>query len=449
MLRLKFIYVVAAVAALAGLLFGYDTGVISGAILFIKQDFNLSAGGEGMVVSAVLFGATCGAMLSGKLADIFGRKRIILIISAIFTIGSIYTALATSVIAIVIGRIILGLAIGVASFTAPLYIGEVAPSEVRGALVGLNQLAITIGILGSYIVDYWFAAAGNWQAMVALGAVPAVILAAGIFFMPESPRWLMLKGKEDEARRVFKSIGREGDIEAELTAIKRTASMETGGWQELISPSLRPLLVIGAALAFFQQFTGINTVIYYAPTIFNLAGFANNSVSILATAGVGLVNVLMTVVGLKFIDGLGRRPLLLGGLSGMAVSLFALSLGFSIQQNSDALKWIGVASLALYVAAFAISIGPIFWLLIAEIYPLKVRGLAMSIATCVCWICNLIVSFTFPLLIKNLGTALTFGLYGLISLVAIVFCFFMVPETKGVSLEQLQERFKIGKENRS
>ncbi len=447
MLGIKFIYVVAAVAALAGLLFGYDTGVISGAILFIKHDFHLSASGEGTVVSAVLFGATCGALVSGELADYFGRKRIILIISAVFTIGSIFTALAASVTAIIIGRVIIGLAIGVASFTAPLYIGEVAPPAMRGALVGLNQLAITIGILGSYIVDYAFAANGNWQAMVGLGAVPAIILAIGILFMPESPRWLMLKEREEEARQVLKSIGRENDIDQELADIRETASSESGGWNEFFSPALRPLLIIGAALAFFQQFTGINTVIYYAPTIFNLAGFESNSVSILATAGVGLVNVLMTMVGLKFIDGLGRRPLLLAGLSGMAVSLFVLSFGFMSQNNTDALKWIGVASLALYVAAFAISIGPIFWLLIAEIYPLKVRGLAMSFATAVCWICNLIVSFTFPLLIKHVGTALTFSLYGAISLIAIIFCFYMVPETKGVSLEKLQERFKIGKAN--
>jgi sugar porter (SP) family MFS transporter len=444
MFKLKFIYVVAAIAALAGLLFGYDTGVISGAILFIKNDFHLSAGGEGMVVSAVLFGATLGALVSGELADFFGRKKIILIISAVFAIGSILTALATSVTAIVIGRVVLGLAIGVASFTAPLYIGEVSPPAVRGALVGLNQLAITIGILASYIVDYAFAASGNWQAMVALGAVPAVILAIGITFMPESPRWLMIKDKEEEARRVLKNIGRENDLELELKEIKQIADSETGGWKELFSPSLRPLLLIGAALAFFQQFTGINTVIYYAPTIFNLAGFESNSVSILATAGVGLVNVLMTIIGLQFIDRVGRRPLLLAGLTGMAISLFALSFGFMSQNNTEALKWIGVASLALYVAAFAISIGPIFWLIIAEIYPLKIRGLAMSCATGCCWISNLVVSFTFPLLLKYLNTALTFSLYGAIAVVAIIFCFFMVPETKGVSLEELQERFKIG-----
>jgi sugar porter (SP) family MFS transporter len=434
-----FVYVVAGIAALAGLLFGYDTGVISGAILFIQKDFNLSAEQEGLVVSGVLFGATFSSLFSGKLTDYFGRRLVILGISLLFVGGSIIAALANSVPALVAGRFILGLAIGIASFTAPLYISEVSPPDKRGGLVSLNQLAITVGILGSYLVDYIFSGQGQWQMMVGFGAVPGVILGIGMLVMPESPRWYTLKGRKSEARLVLARIRGSEDVEKELSEIESTlAEEEQGEWKELVLPSMRRLLLIGLGLAFFQQFTGINTVIYYAPTIFNLAGFESNSVSILATAGVGLVNVAMTIVGVCLLDKMGRRPLLLTGLVGMLVSLTTLSLGFMQASPGEHLKWIGVGSLVLYVASFAISLGPIFWLIIAEIYPLNVRGLAMGLATAMCWVSNLIVSYTFPILIKYAGPSLTFSLYAVITILAISFSYWLVPETKGLSLEEIE-----------
>lgn len=439
-----FIYVVASIAALAGLLFGYDTGVISGAILFIEPQFHLSPGQKGLVVSGVLIGATASSILSGRLADLFGRKRILFVISILFAIGSLACAMANSVVTLVIGRIILGLAIGVASFTAPLYIGEISPAAMRGGLVSLNQLAITIGILASYLVDYIFAKNEQWQIMVGLGAVPAIILGLGMLFLPESPRWYAFKGRLAEARAVLERIRNGQNIDGELHAIEETLHEEQGEWKNLFSTSMRHLMLIGVGLALFQQFTGINTVIYYAPTIFNLAGFESNAVSILATAAVGLVNVAMTAVGIALLDKLGRRPLLLSGLVGMLISLLALALGFSQAAGAAYLKWIGVGSLMLYVASFAISLGPIFWLMIAEIYPLNVRGLAMSFTTAICWISNLVVSFTFPILVNHFGPAPTFALYATITLLSFAFSFWLVPETKGLSLEEIEHRSRQG-----
>jgi len=439
-----FVFIVASIAALAGLLFGYDTGVISGAILFIQPQFHLSAEQVGMVVGGVLLGATVSSIVSGRLTDLFGRKQVIFTISIIFALGSIITALANSVAGLVVGRIILGLAIGVASFTAPLYISEVSPLSMRGALVSLNQLAITIGILASYLVDYMFSQSGQWQWMIGFGAVPGVILGIGMLIMPESPRWFALKGQDQDARAVLMRIRDSTDVDGELKEIKDTLAEEQGGWRELLTQSLWRLILIGVGLAVFQQFTGINTVIYYAPTIFNLAGFESNSASILATAGVGLVNVVMTIVGLLLLDRLGRRPLLLTGLVGMFASLLILAYGFANTPNLSNLKWIGVGSLTFYVASFAISLGPIFWLLISEIYPLNFRGLAMSLATAICWISNLIVSFTFPILIKALGPSATFTIYAGIALLAFVFAYYLVPETKGLSLEEIEHRFRQG-----
>lgn len=439
----KFVYVVAGIAALCGLLFGYDTGVISGALLFIQSQFRLGAAEQGLVVSGVLFGATVSAMLSGRLTDVFGRKRLILVISVIFTVGSLVCASANSLAVLVAGRVILGLAIGVASYTAPLYIGEVSPPSIRGALVGLNQMAITVGILGSYLVDLAFAQHEQWQMMVGLGAVPGIILGFSMLFMPESPRWFALQGREQEARNVLALIREKESIESELDEIKKTLGEQQGVWRDLISKSMRKVIIIGMGLAVFQQFTGINTVIYYAPTIFKLAGFESNFASILATAGVGVVNVIMTVVAVSLLDRAGRRPLLLVGLVGMLVSLVTLSVAFG-HGDSPYLKWIGVGSVMFYVASFAISLGPVFWVMIAEIYPLDVRGLAMSLATAVCWVSNLVVSFTFPILVKYIGPTITFALYAAITGLAIAFSYWMVPETKGLSLEEIEHRSRTG-----
>ena len=431
-----FVQIIAGTAALAGLLFGFDTGVISGAILFIKGAFGLSPFAEELLVSAALVGAVGGSTLSGRLTDILGRKRAILITAAIFTVGSILCAVAGTIPVLVVGRLAVGVAIGVASYTAPLYISEMAPPKLRGALVTLNQLAITSGILLAYVVDAVFAPSDGWRLMFAFGAIPAIVLGLGIAALPESPRWLLLHRRKAEAIKVLTRIRGTQDVTAEVNDILEHADPGHGRLADLFSPIVRPVLFCGVALAVIQQITGINTVIYYAPTIFQAAGFHSNETAIIATAGVGLVNVLMTVVSIPLIDRVGRRPLLLISLSGMALSLAALGLGFAI--GGEALKWIGVLSLAVYIAAFAIGLGPVFWLLISEIYPLNVRGQAASIATMANWLSNFVVSLTFLSLLNALGSVWTFLLYAALSGVGVWFCVRFVPETRGVPLEWIE-----------
>jgi sugar porter (SP) family MFS transporter len=413
----------------------------------MRDQFHLTPEGEGLVVSGVLFGAAFSSLISGRLTDYFGRKKVIFATALLFGVGSVVTAMASSVDALVAGRFVLGLAIGIASFAAPLYISEMSTANNRGALVALNQLAITMGILLSYIVDYIFAAGSNWQAMVAIGAIPAVLLAAGILILPESPRWLVLKQEHDKARGVLGRIRQGAPVDAELKDIEESLAEEKGDWREFFAPHLRGALVIGLGLGIFQQFTGINTVIYYAPSIYKLAGLTSNSVSILATAGVGLINVLMTIIAVALIDKLGRRPLLIIGNVGMTISLACLSLSFLLHGDSEVLKWVGVGSTFTFVSFFAISLGPIFWIIISEIYPLRIRGFAMSFATAIAWVSNLIVSYSFPILLAKFGVGLTFAMYSLIALASLVFSCLKVPETKGLSLEQIERQERAGLEH--
>ncbi|MDD5681194.1 MAG: sugar porter family MFS transporter [Candidatus Omnitrophica bacterium] len=438
-----FLYLTAGIAALAGLLFGYDTGVISGAILFIKDQFKLSSGAEQGVVSAVLLGAVIGAALSGALADRFGRKNVIIVVAFLFAMGAMGAAFATSVTMIVAFRLVIGVAIGVASYTAPLYISEISPPEARGALVSLNQLMITCGIVVSYLIDYALAAGQHqWRWMFGLGAVPAMILIVGMIALFESPRWLVSRNRVEEARTVLGHIMPAEKMEAEIKSIQNSLTVKTGSWKDVLEPWVRPALLVGIALAFFQQVTGINTIIYYAPTIFEFAGFASHKVSILATVGVGLVNVFMTLVAIWFLDRLGRKPLLYIGLSGMAASLGILGLAFYLPGMAGALKMLTVLSVLLYIASFAISLGPIFWLIIAEIYPLKIRGRAMSLATLANWGFNMVVASTFLTLTEKLGKAGAFWFYAVVCIAGLIFCYLYVPETKGKTLEYIENSLK-------
>ena len=440
----RFVIVIAFIAALAGLLFGYDTGVISGAILFIKEKFGLTDFTEEITVSSVLLGAVIGAAISGVIADKFGRKKSIIVTAVIFSISALGSAISANIDQLIICRLFIGVAIGIASFVAPLYISEVSPPKIRGALVSLNQLMITCGIVLSYIIDYLFSASEGWRWMFAFGAVPAIILGVGMFFLPYSPRWLVTQGRKDEAKAILEKIG-ETDADSQIKNIEEGVSEESGNWSELFSPWLRPVLIVGIVLAFIQQATGINTVIYYAPTIFEFAGIESHKIAILATAGVGVVNVLMTVVAVLFIDRVGRKPLLYAGLTGMILSLGALGLGFQMSGSSAIMEKVTIISLAVYIASFAVSLGPIFWLIIAEIYPLKVRGRAMSLATVANWTFNLIVASTFLTITTKLGKAGAFWLYGIVAIAGLIFCIFFVPETKGHSLEAIEKYLKTKK----
>lgn len=439
-MRSKFAIFAAVVAALSGLLFGYDTGVISGALPLIGDQFHLSPALEGLVVSAVLFGAIFSSLASGRLTDKFGRKTVILGTAVLFAVGSLLTAFAPTVGLIVAGRAVLGIAIGAASFAAPLYISEMSLPSLRGALVSLNQLAITIGIVVSYLVDYLFTESGNWHAMIAIGCVPAILLGVGILLLPESARWLLLRNREEQATVALKKVRNTNDVQKEIEEIKTSLSERMGGWREFFAPRLRRPLIIGVGLGIFQQFVGINTVIYYAPKIYAAAGMQSHTVQILATAGVGLVNVLMTVVSMFLIDKIGRRPLLVIGNTGMALSLGALALTSLLNISGSALEIVGVASTLAFVGFFAMSLGPVFWVVIAEIYPLRVRGLAMSFATAISWLSNMCVSFSFPVALASLGIGTTFAIYCGICIASLLFTLVAVPETKGVSLEQIENK---------
>src|SRR6184192_2547058 len=434
----KFVYIAASFAALGGLLFGYDTGVISGALIFIKREFGLTTAAEEIVVSGVLLGATLGAIVGGKAADLFGRRRVLLVTAAIFGIGALASAMAPSPTVLIVSRVVLGLAIGLASTNVPVYLSEVAPPHARGWVVSLFQLAVTVGIVVAYLIDYAFAGVQGWRWMLGLAVAPALVFGTGMFFLPETPRWLIRGGHHEVAHRVLLRIRGQSDVNVEIEEIKASLAQqaESGHWTDLLHRQVRPALVVGLGLAIFQQITGINTVIYYAPRILQSAGFNSASGAILATVGVGIVNVGMTVLAMYLVDRAGRRPLLLIGIAGMIVTLGVLGLSF--RYPSGQLAWIAVICLMGYVASFAIGLGPIFWLLIAEIYPLKIRGVAEGTAATFNWASNLIVSLTFLTLVEKLGASSTFFLYTLASVASWLFAYYFVPETKGRTLEQIE-----------
>ena len=435
-----FVVIAAGISALGGLLFGYDTGVISGAILFIQKEFALKPGIEELVVSSVLIGAIFGAAGGGTLADRFGRRRVLILAAGLFTLGAVGTALVPSVGWLITGRILVGTAIGAASFTAPLYISEIAPKHERGRLVSLNQVALTLGIVISYLVDFALSGGQAWRWMLGLAAIPAATLGVGMIFMPPSPRWLLSRGQSALASSVLQRIRARDEVDSEVESIQLSLKHQASAWSELIKPGIRPALIIGIGLAVFQQVTGINTVIYYAPTIFQFAGFKSASAAILATAGVGVINVALTLLAMQLLDRMGRRPLLLLGLAGMILSLTILGVAF-LSSHATWLGWVAVISLMFYVGSFAIGLGPVFWLLISEIYPLRVRGLAMSVATVTNWTVNLAVSITFLSLVGAVGRSWTFWLYALVGIGALVFSYWLVPETKGRSLEEIESRW--------
>jgi sugar porter (SP) family MFS transporter len=446
----SFVYLAAAFAALGGLLFGYDTGVISGAELFLRKDFTLSTFALEVIVSGVLAGAAAGALAGGRLADLFGRRKLLIATAIIFAAGAIVCAGARSPGILVAGRIIVGLGIGLASSTVPVYISEVAPADARGWQVSLFQLAVTVGILLAYLVDFAFAQIQSWRWMFGFALFPAAIFGSGMLFLPESPRWLLRSGQRESARATLARVRGTPDVDAEFLEIEHglAHAEEKGRLSDLLEPSLRPALVAGIGLAIFQQIVGINTVIYYAPVIIQSAGISSASGAILATAGIGLVNVLMTIVAMRLIDRLGRKPLLLTGIAGMMITLGLLGLFFRAAHHNGALAWIAVISMMAYVASFAISLGPIFWLLISEIYPLKIRNSAEGMAATFNWGSNLVVTLTFLTLVEQLGPSWTFWLYGISAVAAWFFSYSFVPETKGRTLEEIEEYWRTRSSSR-
>jgi MFS transporter, SP family, galactose:H+ symporter len=432
-----FVLLVASVAALGGLLFGYDTGVISGAILFIAHDFTLTTRLQELTISIVLVGCIVGSAVAGSVADRIGRRITLLGAGIIFGIGALGSAFAPSIDALLVARFVVGIAIGFCSVVAPLYISEVAPADIRGALVSLYQLAITVGILAAFIVDYVLAGSGDWRWMLGLAIVPSLILIVGMLPLPESPRYLFKINATEAARAELRRIAGRDEIGVEETAIVDSLKVHASGFAAFATPSVRYALVLGVALAMLQQVTGINTVIYYGPHIFQLAGIASNEASILATALVGVVNVLLTLVAIFFVDRIGRKPLLYAGCAGMFLALTALAFAFAQPRLGGSLATIALVSLMVYVGSFAYSLGPILWLLISEIFPLQVRGLGMSICTLSNWVANLIVSLFFLSMVQSIGASFTFAIYAALCIVTIVVVARGVPETKREILEDI------------
>jgi sugar porter (SP) family MFS transporter len=358
----------------------------------------------------------------------------------VFGASSIASALAMNTGSLIAARAIVGLAIGVTSVTAPLYISEVSPRTARGALVSLYQFAITIGIVVSQLVGYYFAQWGSWQWMLGLAVVPSVLLVAGMLVMPESPRWLLARNRSDEARTIIARTREPAEVEPAIKEIQAGLAGKAGTWADLFAPGVRGVVFIGVALAVLQQVTGINTVIYYGPKIFQAAGFDSASTAILATVGVGVVNVVMTIVAIVLIDRVGRKPLLYAGVFGMGIALAALAYAFAAEHLNGALGAITVGGLMVYVGCFAFSLGPIVWLPISEIYPLKVRGRGMAVATFANWFANFIVSLYFLTMINGLGAPATFAFYAFMCGVTLLFIRFFVPETKNRELESISSR---------
>jgi sugar porter (SP) family MFS transporter len=426
---------IAIAAAVGGLLFGYDTAVISGGILFVENLFHLTSVQTEIAVSAVLAGAALGAAVAGSFADRFGRRPVLIADAVIFGVFAVATGMANSLAMFVAARFLVGFGVGVASMITPLYLAEVSPPKIRGALVTLNQLAIVTGIVVAYYVDYLFSGAGNWRAMFISAVIPSAVLLLAMMFLPESPRWLAKQGRDDQAFAILCRVENVADAKRHLGELEEVTRMDQLRFRDLFSPRFRKALVVGVGLAIFQQVTGINAIIYYTPKILEMAGFHSASSAILATVLVGAVNLVFTIVSLFLLDRVGRRPLLLIGIAGMALSLGYLGYLFGAGHVARVPILLDVL---VYLASFAIGLGPIFWLMISEIYPTTIRGQAMALASVTIWVFDLLLSVTFLSLVGAVGARRAFWLYAVLSVAAFYFSARKVPETKGRTLEEIE-----------
>jgi major inositol transporter-like SP family MFS transporter len=445
----RFLTRLTVIATLGGLLFGYDTGVISGALLYMKDDLNLSSFGEATVVSSLLFpGAALGALLGGRIADRIGRKRMLLLCGAIFLVGALGCALAPNVQIMVAARIILGFGVGAASVTCPLYLAEMAPPERRGRMVTINELMIVTGQMLAFamnaLLDHVIQDPHVWRIMLAVAAVPAVALLVGMTFLPDSPRWYGLKNRFDEARAVLGMSLDSREADAEFAAIvehaERTLTKRTPWTVIRDVPWIRKVVLIGCGLAIVQQATGINTVNYYAPTILEESGLGV-SASLIATIAVGVTSVITTIIGIVLLGFVGRRTMLLIGFTGVAASQAALALTFLLSESATR-SYVILACMVVFVAFVQMFIGTCVWLLLSEIFPMSIRGFAMGIAVFILWCTNAAISFLFPVLNSALGSTGTFGLFVAVNLASLYFVWRCVPETKGTTLEELEDRFE-------
>src|SRR6478609_210099 len=427
----RFLIKLTVISTLGGLLFGYDTGVISGALLYMRTDLDLSTTQEASVVTVLLFpGAALGALLGGKLADALGRKGSLLVCAGLFLVGALSCAVAPNFEVMLIARIILGLGVGAAAATCPLFLAEMAPAHRRGRMVTINELMIVTGQMLAFIMNAVLDALIKdphvWRWMLGIAAIPAIALLIGMLFLPDSPRWYAIRGRLDDTKRVL-ALSRG---EAEGAALRDIRAF----------PWMRRTLWIGIGLATVQQATGINTVNYYAPTILESTGLGT-SAALTATIAVGVTSVVMTIIGIILLGHFNRRPLLLIGFTGVACSQLVLALSFLLPESTFRSYRI-LGAMLLFVAFVQGFIGTLVWLLLSEIFPMAIRGFAMGIAVFVLWFVNALISFVFPILVEAAGATVTFGLFVIINLVSIFFVFKFVPETRGRTLEELEDDFR-------
>lgn len=443
-INMRTVYLLTAVAALGGLLFGYDTAVISGAIGFLKTKFDLTPAMQGWAASSAIIGCIFGAMGAGWASDRFGRKKALIWTAILFAVSAIGAAVPQNLTQFAIFRFIGGLGIGAASMVSPLYITELAPAAIRGRLVSYYQLAIVIGILVIFFVNTLIQGMGDeawnveygWRYMMASGLVPAVLFLVALFFVPESPRWLTKEGRETDAMKIFTSINGEAKASEILQEVKATLQEEQGTLGELFTGRFRKAIFVGIVLCIFSQVQGINAIMYYAPEIFKAVGTGTNA-AFQQTVIVGIVNVLFTFAAIGFVDKIGRKKLLLWGGAGMGLSL--LLVGWAFRNG-----WTGYGLLIFilfYIACFAASYGPVTWVVISEIFPIKMRGVAMSVATFALWVAVYLVTQTFPILLESAGPATTFWVYCAMSLLAFLFVWSQVPETKEKTLEEIEREW--------
>lgn len=443
----RYVTLVCAVASLGGLLFGYDTAVISGAIGYLQTHFDLSAAEKGWAAACALAGCVIGVAFAGFFSDRFGRRNTLILSAVLFLISAIGTALPHTFVQFVLFRIVGGLGVGAASMTSPMYIAELSPARIRGRLVSVNQFAIIFGMLVVYFVNYFIAGAGDemwnvetgWRWMFGSEALPAVLLLGLLFLIPESPRWLAKQGRREEARDILVRINGEEHAAAEMAEIDAALAQESASLRQLLAPRMRMVLVIGIVLAVLQQVTGINVILYYAPEIFKAVAGADMDAALLMTIAVGAVNLGFTVVAILTVDRVGRKPLMMIGAGGMGVALLAIGIASMLQVIGG---WLLIFMLG-YIACFAFAVGPVTWVILSEIFPTKIRGRAMAITTFFLWTANFIVSLTFPMmdaspwLISTFNHGFPFLVYAAFCFVLMLFVLRVVPETKGKSLEQI------------
>ncbi len=435
-----FLLRVSFIAGLGGILYGFDVGIIAAALLFVRNTFALSTHMQEIVVSVVPAGTMLGAVVGGILSDRLGRRATLLWSAIIFILGSILAPLSPNVAVLIVARSMLGFAIGFTSVTAPVYVSELSPPQSRGLLIGLYQFALTFGIVFANLIGYWFASGEAWRLMFAIGALPAAVFLALVLTVPESPRWLFINNRVEEAERVLLSYtdGHGASLLLDDIQKAKAAGSTHESWSALLSPAARRGLLIAVGFVVLQQLCGINTIIYYGPQIFALAGINSNQHAILASLLVSVVNMLATLVALFCVDRIGRKPLLYGGVGGMLISLLLLTFTFGRASGvTHATGITAIICLMVYISCFAASMGPIAWILVGEVFPLKLRSRGAAAATLGYGVSNTLVSLSFLTVIHRIGNAFTFAALGFFCVLTLFFTWFIIPETKGRDLESI------------